>query len=132
LSAIVGSDVSGTGSPIVNRPNLVSNPNIEHPTASRFFDPNAFQIPEQGTFGNSGRNVIIGPGIWNLDAAVSRTVRLSDSIRAQFRTDAYNVLNHPNFVAPPSMQNFADSPDFGFLFVARSPRIVQFGLKFLW
>jgi len=30
------------------------------------------------------------------------------------------------------MQNFVDSPDFGALFVARSPRIVQFGLKFLW
>jgi len=59
-------------------------------------------------------------------------MRLSDSTRAQFRTDFYNVFNHPNLVAPPSMQNFADSPDFGALFVARSPRIVQFGLKFLW
>src|SRR5437016_5763506 len=132
LSAIVSADVSGTGSPIVNRPNLVGNPNIDHRGPSRFFDPNAFQIPAEDTFGNSGRNVIIGPGIWNLDVALSRTARLSDSIRAQFRTDLYNVLNHPNFVAPPSMQNFADSPDFGALFVARSPRIVQFGLKFLW
>jgi len=52
--------------------------------------------------------------------------------RAQLRLDLYNVFNHSNFVAPPSMQNFADSPDFGALFVARSPRIVQFGLKFLW
>ena len=132
LSAIVSQDVSGTGTPIVNRPNLVGNPNIDHPTASRFFDPNAFQIPASGTFGNSGRNVIIGPGIWNVDTALSRTVRLSDTVRAQFRTDFYNVFNHPNLVAPPSMQNFADSADFGALFVARSPRIVQFGLKFLW
>ena len=132
LSAIVSADVSGTGSPIVNRPNLVSNPNIDNPTASRFFDPNAFQIPAAGTFGNSGRNVIIGPGIWNVDTALARTLRLSDTTRVQFRTDFYNVFNHPNLVAPPSMQNFADSPDFGALFVARSPRIVQFGLKFLW
>jgi hypothetical protein len=132
LSAIVSADVSGTGSPIVNRPNLIGNPNLDHPTSSRFFDPKAFQIPAQGAFGNSGRNVIIGPGIWNVDAALSRTMRLSDSTRAQFRTDFYNIFNHPNLVAPPSMQNFADSPDFGALFVARSPRIVQFGLKFLW
>jgi hypothetical protein len=132
LSAIVSADFSGTGIPIVNRPNLIANPNIDHPTASRFFNPAAFQIPADGTFGNSGRNVIIGPGIWNVDTALSRTVRLSDTIRAQFRTDFYNVFNHPNFFAPPSMQNFADSPDFGALFVARSPRIVQFGLKFLW
>ncbi len=132
LSAIVSADLSGTGSPIVNRPNLVGKVNIDNRTPSRFFDPAAFQMPEQGTFGNSGRNVIIGPGIWNVDTAVSRTLRISDLTRLQFRTDFYNVFNHPNFVAPPSMQNFADSPDFGALFVARSPRIVQFGLKFLW
>jgi hypothetical protein len=132
LSAIVSADVSGTGSPIVNRPNLVGNPNISNPTASRFFDPSAFQIPEAGTFGNAGRNVIIGPGIQNMDVALARSERLSDSTRVQFRTDFYNVLNHTNFVAPPTMQNFADSTDFGALFVARSPRIVQFGLKFLW
>ena len=132
LSAIVSADVSGTGSPIVNRPNLVGNPNIDHPSPSRFFDPKAFAIPAAGTFGNSGRNVIIGPGIRNVDLALLRTIRVSDSTRAQFRTDFYNVFNHPNLVAPPSMQDFADSPDFGALFVARSPRIVQFGLKFLW
>jgi hypothetical protein len=133
LSAVLGADVAGTGSPIVNRPDLISNPNISNPTASRFFDTKAFRTPEIGTFGNSGRNVIIGPGTWNVDTAVARTLRLSDSTRAQFRSDFYNVFNHPNFVAPPSTQNFADAPDtFGALFVARSPRILQFGLKFLW
>lgn len=132
LSAVLGTDIAGTGSPIVNRPNLVSNPNVSHPSPSQFFDPAAFQIPDSGQFGNSGRNVIIGPGIWNVDMALMRSLRVSDAVRAQFRADFYNVLNHPNFVAPPSMQNFADSPDFGALFVARSPRIVQFGLKFLW
>jgi len=132
VSAIVSADVSGTGSPIVNRPNLVADPNISNPTPARFFNPAAFQIPEEGTFGNSGRNVIIGPGIQNFDVALVRTIRVSDLTRAQFRTDFYNVLNHPNFVAPPTMQNFADAPDFGAIFVARSARIVQFGLKFLW
>src|SRR5262249_9487428 len=132
LSAILSQDISGTGTPIVNRPNLISNPNISHSTAARFFDPPAFQVPAAGAFGNSGRNVIIGPGFQNVDVALARTFRLSDSTRAQFRSDFYNVLNHPNFVAPPTMQNFADSSDFGALFVAKSPRIVQFGLKFLW
>jgi hypothetical protein len=132
LSAIISQDISGTGSPIVNRPDLLRNPNIGNPTPARFFDPAAFQIPAPGSFGNSGRNVILGPGIQNIDAALARTFRLSDSTQAQFRADFYNVLNHPNFVAPPTLQNFADASDFGALFVARSPRIVQFGLKFLW
>jgi hypothetical protein len=132
LSAIVNEDISGTGSPIVNRPNLVGDPNISNPTPSRFFNPAAFQIPDAGTFGNSGRNVIIGPGYRDVDVALARSIRLSDAMRAQLRADFYNVFNHPNFVPPPTMQNFADSSDFGALFVARSPRIVQLGLKFLW
>ena len=76
FSAIVGADVSGAGSPIVNRPNLIADPNISNPTASRFFNPAAFEIPESGTFGNSGRNVIIGPGYTNLDLALGRSVKL--------------------------------------------------------
>jgi len=132
LSAVLGADIAGTGSPIVNRPDLVHDPNIANPTAARFFDPTAFLIPAAGNFGNSGRNVIIGPGIRNVDVALTRGMRLSDSTRGQFRADFYNVFNNSNLVAPPSMQNFADSPDFGALFVARSPRIVQLGFKFLW
>jgi hypothetical protein len=132
LSAILGADVAGTGSPIVNRPNLIRDPNVSNPTSSRFFDPGAFQAPASGTFGNSGRNVIIGPGTWNMDMSLSRNFRISDLTRTQVRADFYNIFNHSTFVAPPSTQNFADSPDFGALFVARSPRILQLGVKFLW
>jgi hypothetical protein len=132
LSAIVANDVSGTGSPIVNRPDLLKDPRISNPTVARFFDVSAFQIPNANTFGNSGRNVIAGPGLRNVDVALVRTLRPSDLTRAQLRADFYNVFNHPNFVAPPTMQNFVDSSDFGALLVARSPRIVQIGLKFLW
>jgi hypothetical protein len=134
LSAVMDTDAAGTGYPIVNRPNLLHNPNISDPTPNRFFDTSAFQsLPlNAGHFGNSGRNVIIGPGLSNVDAALSRNFRISDVSRLQFRIDAYNVFNHPNFVAPPSIQNFADGPGFGELSVAKSPRILQFGMKVLW
>jgi hypothetical protein len=132
LSAVLGTDKSGTGSPIMNRPDLIKNPRLENPTPSRFFDSSAFSEPEDERFGSSGRNVIIGPGTQNLDLALVRSFRMSDLSRVQLRLDAYNALNHPNFVAPPSLQNLADAPDFGALFIARSPRILQFGLKFVW
>jgi hypothetical protein len=132
LSAVVGTDRSGTGSPIMNRPDLVGDPRVDQSTPSRFFNPAAFAIPEPERFGTSGRNVITGPGTQNVDLALVRSFRTSDVTRLQFRLDAYNVLNHPNFVAPPSLQNLADSQDFGALFIARSPRILQIGLKFLW
>ena len=132
LSAVLGTDSSGTGSPIMNRPDLVGNPKIAKPTPSQFFNPAAFAIPETGRFGTSGRNVITGPGTQNLDLAFVRSFRASDASRVQFRFDAYNAFNHPNFVAPPSLQNLAEAPDFGAVFIARSPRILQLGLKFLW
>jgi hypothetical protein len=132
ISAILGADYSGVGSPIVNRPDLIRNPNSGGRSVSRFFDTGAFRLPVRGSFGNSGRNVVIGPGLWNVDLTMTRTMRTSDLTRVQLRADFFNAFNHPNFVAPPSMQNLADSPEFGALFVARSPRIMQFGLKFLW
>ncbi len=132
LSAVLNADVAGTGYPIVNRPNLLRDPNISNTSVAQYFDTTAFGIPAAGQFGNSGRNVIIGPGLSNVDFALSRAFRVSDFTRMQFRADAYNLFNHPNFVAPPSMQNFLDTDGFGKLFVARSPRILQFGLKFLW
>jgi hypothetical protein len=132
LSAVLGTDLAGTGSPIVNRPDLIGDPRIDNPSPSRFFNPAAFAAPEAGSFGNSGRNVITGPGLRNIDIALLRVFRSSDTTRMQFRLDAFNAFNRPNFAAPPSLQNLADSPDFGALFIARSPRILQFGLKFLW
>jgi len=132
VSAILGTDVAGTGSPIVNRPDMVGNPHVDNPTPTRFFNTDAFEVPAFGQFGNSGRNVIIGPGLANVDLALSHVFRVSDRLRAQFRVDAYNAFNRPNFVAPPTTQNFADSPEFGALFVARSPRVVQLGLRLFW
>jgi hypothetical protein len=66
---------------------------------SRYFDPGAFVLPEAGFFGNVGRNTLIGPGYASWDAAVFKnfTVR---RMKLQFRAEAFNVLNHPNFGLP--------------------------------
>lgn len=132
LSAVLGNDVAGTGSPLVNRPDLVGDPHVEDPEPERFFNTEAFAIPDSGQFGSSPRNVIIGPGYSNVDLAVSYQFALRDGLAARFRTDFFNALNHPNFIPPPPTQNFADSPEFGALFVARSPRIIQFGVQVFW
>jgi hypothetical protein len=53
--------------------------------------------------GNSGRNILIGPGITNLDFSVfknNQIKRISENFNVQFRVEMFNVLNHPNF-APP-------------------------------
>jgi hypothetical protein len=53
--------------------------------------------------GNSGRNILIGPGITNLDFSVfknNQIRRISENFNVQFRVEMFNILNHPNF-APP-------------------------------
>jgi hypothetical protein len=55
--------------------------------------------------GNSGRNILIGPGISNLDFSVfknNRIKRISENFNVQFRMEVFNILNHANF-APPQV-----------------------------
>ena len=70
LSSAAGQDVAHIG--LVNgnnleRPNLVSDPNHGPGTPSEWFNTGAFALPAQNTFGTSGRNVVVGPGLAILD-----------------------------------------------------------------
>src|SRR6202453_1398859 len=60
----------------------------------------AFANPPPGAEGNLGRNVLRGFGAWQIDFALHRTFRLSESTSLQFRAEAFNILNHPNFANP--------------------------------
>ncbi|MDQ6699964.1 MAG: carboxypeptidase regulatory-like domain-containing protein, partial [Acidobacteriota bacterium] len=58
-------DNANTGT--VNWPNRIASGSVDHPTVNRWFDLNAFTFPPQYTFGNAGRNILIGPGVNNVD-----------------------------------------------------------------
>ena len=58
--------------------------------------------------GNAGRNILIGPGVVNLDFSVfknNRVPRISETFNAQFRAEFFNILNHANFSVPISPDN---------------------------
>jgi hypothetical protein len=68
-----------------------------------WFNPNCFTPAPFGTYGNAGRDTIIGPNLWNLDSSLSKEwvlPRISEQFRIQFRAEAFNVLNHPSFQNP--------------------------------
>jgi len=73
-------------------------------------NPNAFVLPSTPRQGSLGRNSIHGFGFTQMDTSLARRFRLHESLWLQFRVDAFNVLNHPNFADP--IANF-DSPLFG-------------------
>lgn len=124
-----GTGISALGFGANDRPNVVRSPELENPSADRWFDATAFVIPPAGTFGNAGRNILDGPGYQSFNMALSKNTALSERFKLQFRTEVFNLFNHPNFNLP---DNFMFSPTFGRVTSARDPRHIQFGLKLLF
>ena len=84
-------------------PNLVGDPSVANPSVAQWFNPAAFAIPAKGTFGNSGRNTLRGPGIEDVDFSIGKNFRIPlprENGNLQIRFDALNVLNHPNYDIP--------------------------------
>ncbi|PYV15921.1 MAG: hypothetical protein DMG07_08750 [Acidobacteria bacterium] len=89
------------GSSSSQRPQLVGNPNLpsDQRTPERWFNTAAFTTPP-GKYGNAGRGIIEAPGFGNLDFALVRDFRVSETMKVQFRFEAFNISNHTNFSAP--------------------------------
>lgn len=112
-----------------DRPNLIGNAKLSNPTPERWFDTNAFRTPAFGSFGNAGRNIVDGPGYANVNFSLLKNIGLTESVKLQFRAEAFNLFNRVNFDLP---DNFVGSPSFGRVRSAQNPRHIQFGLKLLF
>ena len=62
-----------------------------------WFDPCVFVLPPVGTFGNLSKNAVIGPGLANVDFALKKQFAITERTNLQFRAEAFNLFNHPNF-----------------------------------
>jgi hypothetical protein len=121
---------------IGDRPNLKpgasNNPVLGTP--DRWFDPNVFELPAAGFYGNVGRNTLIGPGLATVDALLVRDVRLKGQSRVQFRAEVFNLLNRANFGLPRNKifsSNGTIPAAVGIITsTSTSARQAQFGLKF--
>jgi hypothetical protein len=78
------------------------SPYLANPTPSRYFSLDAFAEAPAGQFGNVGRNAVRGPGIVGFDAEIHKTFKMPymEGHVVQFRFEAFNVLNHPNWGMP--------------------------------
>ena len=68
----------------------------------QWFNPAAFQVAARGTFGNAGRGLFDGPGIIMLDTGLMKNFKITEDVGLQFRAEAFNMTNHPNFADPSS------------------------------
>jgi hypothetical protein len=101
--SIGGVDNAGTGAGGYDRPISTGiSPYLSNPTPSRWLNLAAFTEAPPGQFGNVGRNTIEGPGIFGFDFEVHKQFRMpfKEGHMLQFRMEAFNVLNHPNWAMP--------------------------------
>ncbi len=82
------------------RPNLVGNPKLSSPTISQWFNPNAFAVPANYTFGNEGVNTLRADGLRNVDLSLFRNINLGEKRSLQFRVEAFNAFNHASYGIP--------------------------------
>ncbi|HYZ84589.1 MAG TPA: hypothetical protein VE621_09305, partial [Bryobacteraceae bacterium] len=133
------------------RPNLVAGQPIwlhgaEFPGGRRL-NPAAFQAPARDTQGNAPRNFVRGFGMSQLDLTVRREFGLTERARLQFRAEAFNALNTPNFADPMgTTYAYSFEPTYGLatqmlntslgglnkLYQSGGPRSLQLGLKLLF
>jgi len=104
---------------------------------AQYFNPNAFAVPANGTYGNLGRDTLIGPGIAELDLSALKATRISEKVNLQFRAELFNVLNHANFGTPNAVVFTSASPipapTAGVITsTSTTSRQIQLGLKLLF
>jgi hypothetical protein len=136
---IAGISSMGTGQPFSvtftsqmlgwpsSRADIVGDPEVSDPSITQWFNPAAFAAPAPFTYGNSARNLLFGPGFFSWDAAVFKNTALTETVNLEFRTEFFNVLNHPNFGNPAS--NISVPATVGRISSAGAARDIQFGAR---
>ncbi len=79
-------------------------------TLAKYFNTSAYSLPARYTYGNAGYNSLRGPGYNDVDFSLFRNFAFKEHYNIQFRAEAYNLFNHPNFANPDA--SFGD-PNFG-------------------
>ena len=138
FTPLAGSNQSNNGDS--RNPDRVSiNPNFSgtviEGSPTQWFNPAAFLLPPAGTYGNAGRDILIGPGLTEFDMSLFKTTAISERVKLEFRAEFFNLFNHANFGMPvvATFSGGAVSPNAGAItYTATTQRQIQLGLKVLW
>ena len=114
---------TGTGS----RPNVIGTPTYSN-TLQHWFDISAFTSPAPYTYGNAGRNILFGPGRVNWDMSLFKNFVIREQTRFEFRAEAFNIFNHPQFGLPNP--NIGNAQAGAITSTVGNPRQLQMALRF--
>ena len=128
----VTSSIDPTATGTTARPNRLRDGALpsDQRNINHWFDLTAFAAPACICFGNSGRNILRGPGFMDLDLGVSRQFAIRERVHLLFRAESFNIMNHPNFGIPNMQIGNAQAGIIGS--VANPERQSQLALKLLF
>jgi hypothetical protein len=99
-------------------------------TVDAWFDKTAFQVVPSGTFGNSGRNILRGPGLFNVDTALQRRFAISGETAIELRWEIFNLFNATELGLPNA--NISNAAFGTITSLAGDPRVMQFALRLVF
>lgn len=123
------------------RPDLVPGVSLTPPggaTVAQWINPAAFAVPADGTFGDAPRDLLRGPGAWQMDFGLGKHISLTERAKLEFRSEFFNIFNHPQYGLP---QATFGVPGFGSIIQtvntttpvspvgSGTPREIQFALR---
>lgn len=111
-------------------PHLRRQSAVDQRSINEWYDVACFVNPALYTFGNTGRNVLIGPGLFSWDLGADKDFRLNEQLGLQFRLEFFNILNRPNFGLPSGSIGSAAAGTI--TTVLTSGRQIQFALRLHW
>jgi hypothetical protein len=129
------------------RPDLVPGVSLTPPggkTIAEWINPAAFATPA-GEFGTAPRDLVRGPGTWQIDFGLGKHIPLTERASLEFRSEFFNIFNHPQLGSPQSTFNPANTTGFGSIITtvnlntaivnpitpvgSGTPREIQFALR---
>jgi hypothetical protein len=136
--AFSGSDPSNTNS-FGGLPDRIGEGNLDRSerTVQRWFDPRAFVVPPRGRFGNSGVNILEGPGYNVQHLGLTKRIGLTERLQLSYTARLTNLFNHPHFQNP---YNNISTPNTGSLYQnvpeyspeQNAARRIQMELRLTW
>jgi hypothetical protein len=116
VNVLTGQDNSGTAegedrASIIGAP-LTGNESVQQHSFAQYLNQSSFAVPAAATYGNLGRNQVIGPGFGDVDLSLLKNIPIyKERVHAQFRVEMFNIFNRVNLAQPNA--NMGSGSSFG-------------------
>jgi hypothetical protein len=126
FSAFCSTSVQGS---VCGRADLVPGAALypANQTISQWFNPAAFKVSPDFTYGNSAYNMLWGPSRQNWDVSLAKNTRITEGLNLQLRLDTFSTFNHPQFGNPSS--TITNASTVGRITSAAGARTMQIGAR---